>query len=276
MPSVFSRVKNRITEPIVKSRIQKKSIVSISDWISALESYLTFFEKSGKIPSPWGFLNAPHPWNAMPQIRDIYLEQHYKCSFDTPPSRIVDCGGNIGLGTLYFASTYPTAKIEVYEADPKLATTIQENCEVAKISHKVTVIAKAVTDHNNTARFNITGNDSGCISEDGDEVPCIDIASIISEPVDLLKIDIEGGEFTCFERLASTGKLGIPSRIISEVHLGNDDAERINVIIHNLVNFGFKVALRSDLGTWTGSAAHESPFHLIHKNKMFLHLYAWK
>lgn len=212
----------------------------------------------------------------MPQIRDIYLEEHYRCEFDEPPARILDCGGNVGLSVLYFATRFKSAVIEVIDANPMLADLIQRNCEKASVAARVTVVAKAVAAETGRVQFASRGDDSGCISQEGEWVPCVDIAELISDQLDLLKMDIEGGEFACFDRLAETGKLGLPKRIVAEIHLGNDDAERIARVIYQLKEFGFHIAVRGDLGEWTGKASIRSPFSFIGTNKMFMHLYAWK
>jgi FkbM family methyltransferase len=266
------RIRNRIN----RHKKRCNGIVEIYEWKFIVFKHLDSYQKTRKIPSPWGFLIAPNPRDTLSQIDDIYNENHYKCEFETPPRRILDCGGNIGLSALYFAENYQEAVIEVYEADPRLAEAISKNCQTAEFSNRVHVYSKAVSNTTGTLRFNFTGNDSGNISPHGQETACVDIAGLIGDQLDLLKMDIEGAEFDCFDRLAETNKLGVPSRIIAEVHLSNDDADRMGKIVEQLKCFGFQVAIRGEFAEWTGTALKCSPFHIVSNKKMFMHLYAWK
>jgi FkbM family methyltransferase len=273
---ILDKIKRRITEKRRLKCALKRDMVPVDEWMEAMAEYLYFFEARCRIPSPWGFLDAPKPWKTMPQIRDIFLEEQYRCEFDVPPTRILDCGGNVGLSVLYFARNFENAVVEVFEANPDLAAVILRNCEKAGVSDRVVVSAKAVASETGTVRFTSIGDDRGHISPEGALVPCVDIAELVGEQLDLLKMDIEGGEFDCFDRLAETGQLGVPRRIVAEIHLENNDAERMARVVHQLKDVGFQVAIRGDLGAWTGPAVTRSPFHLVGANRMFMHLYAWK
>jgi FkbM family methyltransferase len=273
---IIKKIMTRIRDRKRRKLALQSSIVSVNEWIEKSSEYIYFFERNCRIPSPWGFLDAPTPWSTIPQIRDIFVDEHYRCEFDSAPKRILDCGGNIGLSTLYFTSKFDDVRVEVYEACPLLAATIQRNCETAKVANRVLVSANAVSARTGFLHFTSFGSDSGHVSSDGELIPCVDIAELIGEELDLLKMDIEGSEFECLERLAETGKLGIPKRIVVEIHLQNDDAEKLISIFNHLKHFGFKFAIRSELGVWTGKSINSSPFHCIGHNKSFIHLYAWR
>lgn len=273
---IIQKITNRIRDRNRRRVAVARNTVDIDEWLERMSEYLYFFEATSKIPSPWGFLDAPLPWNTMPQIRDIFVDEQYRCDFDVPPKRILDCGGNVGLSVLYFTKTFAEVQVEVYEANPILAATIQRNCHTAGVADRVRVSATAVADKTGTLHFASSGDDSGHISSEGELVPCVDIAELVGEELDLLKMDIEGAEFACFQRLADTGKLGVPKRIVAEIHLENNDAERLVPILMNLKALGFMVTIRGDLGNWTGPATSTSPFRAVGRNKSFIHLYAWK
>src|SRR5437867_2541795 len=59
--------------------------------------------------------------SAWPQWDDIFV--HDSLSFETESAapRILDCGANIGLASLYFKRRYRGANITAFEADPALA-----------------------------------------------------------------------------------------------------------------------------------------------------------
>jgi FkbM family methyltransferase len=273
---IFDKIITRITDRRRLLLAQKRDVVPVSQWKEVVSEYLYFFETRCQIPSPWGFLDTPQARKTIPQITDIFLDEQYRCEFDSPPTRILDCGGNVGLSALYFASSFKNATVEVFEANPDLAAIIKSNCKKAGVSAQVAVSAKAVGPKTGSVRFTSNGDDSGHISPEGFLVPCVDIAELIGNQLDLLKMDIEGGEFDCFDRLAETGQLAVPKRIVAEIHLENDDAERVARMVYQLKEAGFQIAMRGDLGQWTGPAMNRSAFHLIGVNKMFMHLYAWK
>lgn len=273
---IIKKIATRIRDEKRRELALACDIVSVDEWLEKMSEYLYFFEATTQIPSPWGFLKAPMPWNTMPQIRDIFVNEQYRCAFDSPPKRILDCGGNVGLSVLYFTKMFDDVKVEVYEADPILAATIQNNCQTAGVANRVTVSAIAVAGKTGFLRFQSSGDDSGHISTNGELIPCVDIAEIVGDELDLLKMDIEGSEFDCIERLAECGKLGIPKRIVTEIHLENNDADRLSRILYLMKNSGFTLALRGDFGDWTGQAIQSSPFHTVGRNKSFIHLYAWK
>lgn len=267
---------SEIVKVILKNIHTPSGYVQESDWLPRTKTFLKYHSSLGKIPSPWGFLEAPYPHNAVPQIEEIFINEHYYCDFDKKQIRIVDCGGNIGISAIWFALKIPNSKIEVYEADSTLSSIIKRNCTVAKVDNRITIVSKAVSKKSGTLFFDSDGDDRGCISNKGTVVPCIDIAEIIGDHLDLLKMDIEGAEHDCFERLAETGLLNIPNRIVAEIHLEGDDCERLERILELLRKFGFCCSLRGELATWTGPSVRPSPFRVVGNNKMFLHLYAWK
>ncbi len=173
--SIFVRIKNRV----LREKRLKQDIVAPSDWLEHVERDIASYQAMGKIPSPWGFLTIPQPTDTIDQIQQIYNQGHYQCNFSQPPKRILDCGGNVGLSAIYFAKTWPTATIECYEADPKLASVLVNNCKVANCLERVNIHPLAVTDKTGTTHFQSTGTDSGYVSSTGQEIPCIDIAEIV-------------------------------------------------------------------------------------------------
>lgn len=52
----------------------------------------------------------------------ILNDLDYQCDVDFEPEVIVDCGGNIGLATVYFKNRFPNAKIIAIEPEKKILT----------------------------------------------------------------------------------------------------------------------------------------------------------
>ena len=125
------------------------------------------------------------------------------------PSIIIDAGANIGASTVYFAKRYPEARIIAIEPE-------QENYEILVKNtsrHQNIVTIKAALWYEKdtrTIRHRFTGPWGYTVSttdyaaeSTGQEVDCITIPSIMNdyhiEYIDILKMDIEGGEKSVFE-----------------------------------------------------------------------------
>src|SRR5207248_3567332 len=62
-----------------------------------------------------------------PQWDDIFVRR--SLAFTTPAQapRILDCGANLGLASLFFKRAYPAARITAFEADPAIARMLAAN-----------------------------------------------------------------------------------------------------------------------------------------------------
>jgi FkbM family methyltransferase len=133
---------------------------------------------------------------------------------------IVDCGANIGMTSLYFASKYPRARIFSIEADPDNFALLRENtASEARITpvHGCVVAAPQATvyfDNQGPAwgrQSSTTGKGVG--------IPGITIDQLMSrfaiDRIDLLKMDIEGAES---EVLATGSYLDAVQHIVAELH----------------------------------------------------------
>ena len=121
------------------------------------------------------------------------------------PLRILDLGANIGASASWFAAEHPGATIVCVEPDPA-------NLEVLSATvgsdGRYRVIAAAAGVAEGSVRFQFSG---GAVSRastggEGEEVRMIDALALAGEErIDLVKIDIEGGEWQLLAdpRLAS-------------------------------------------------------------------------
>jgi FkbM family methyltransferase len=132
---------------------------------------------------------------------------------------IIDCGANIGMTSLYFASAYPTARIYSVEADPENFAILETNTigepRIVPIHGCIVPIPQ------DTVSFNNQGPAWGrklCGSY-GIEVPAITLDALLAKHgiarVDLLKMDIEGAER---EILATGDYLGTVQHVVAELH----------------------------------------------------------
>ena len=136
-----------------------------------------------------------------PQWEDIFVRRTLAFTSASPAPRILDCGANVGLASLFFRRLYPEARITAFEADPALFAILSANLATNGAGTVETRHA-ALWTSTGTLTFQCEGSDSGMISSlpgavDGraTTVPSLRLRDVLDEgPVDLLKLDIEGAE----------------------------------------------------------------------------------
>ena len=155
---------------------------------------------------------------------------------DLPKSvyTIVDLGANIGLATVFFAMKYPQAEILSVEPDPANFSQLLKN--TTALGDRVK--AREVAVWNKDGYVSLINEDSEGREVDAwaiqvseqegrqanagaAQVPCRSVLSLISDVkfdhIDILKVDIEGGELDLFSSDASKW-LSRTSMVIIETH----------------------------------------------------------
>ena len=163
--------------------------------------------------------------------REIFArQQYYFDSMDEQP-RIFDCGANVGVATLYFKWLYPEARISAFEAEPNTFSLLQKNIQQNHLSH-VEIHNCALLDKNGTVPFFLDPRTPGSLlmstnqarlSGQRIEVQSRKLSDFIHEPVDCLKLDIEGAEQCVLSELIRSGKIQLVRRLVVEYHhrIGN-------------------------------------------------------
>lgn len=173
--------------------------------------------------------------------REIFLSEIYKFIAPTASPAIVDCGANCGMSIVYFKKLYPEARIIAVEADPNIFSLLKWNVTRRKF-RDVTLINKAISNDINPVTFFSEGADAGRIHAlEGAQatflVDPIKLDSLIENPIDFLKIDIEGGET---EALCSSVKLDNVSQLIVEYHQFEDEGQTLIPLLEKLSSHGFR------------------------------------
>ena len=125
------------------------------------------------------------------------------------PKIIVDAGANIGTSSMYFAKRYPEAKIFAFEPERGNFDLLVKNTRKMNSVVPIKAAIWGTTDRRTiskrqTGHWGYTMLDGGADSEStGQESDCITIDEFMQkfdiERIDLLKMDIEGGEKSVFE-----------------------------------------------------------------------------
>jgi FkbM family methyltransferase len=138
-------------------------------------------------------------------VQEIFQRDVYRVDLDNV-QRILDLGGNIGLATVYFAGTYSGAQICTVEPVAENLAVLEQNLRLNGLAVKV--VPAAVGTHDGKTSFQLS-DDPRQYSSVGSqnqvaavqrtvEVDLLSIPSLMDrmgwQELDLLKIDIEGGE----------------------------------------------------------------------------------
>ncbi|WP_396167557.1 FkbM family methyltransferase [Flavobacterium sp.] len=177
------------------------------------------------------------PINVRPKSSDlltfhqVFTFKEYDINFGFIPKIIIDAGANIGLAAVYFNRKYPNAKIIAIEPEKSNFEILKMNCK----HYKNIYLHKRALSSQSNLTLNVIdkgyGNWGFVTEIDSDEsfenivdtVITITIDEILNENsleyIDLLKIDIEGGEKLLFE---SNYENWIPKTkcIVIELHDG--------------------------------------------------------
>ena len=182
------------------------------------------------------------------QWQDIFVKRCLDFQSGGGAPRILDCGANVGLASLYFKQRYPRARITAYEADPALAEIAAANLR-RNGAGDADFVHAAVWTSAGELTFQCEGTDSGMIASlpgavDGraTTVRSIRLRDLLeAEPVDLLKLDIEGAEdpvlADCAPQLHRVGAM------ILDLHEFDAAARRAPAVLDRLSAAGFTYAI---------------------------------
>lgn len=139
-----------------------------------------------------------------PELSEIYLENTRVIEvlkrILKSDSNAIDVGAHIGSFSKLLSRLAPRGHHIAFEASPV------RGAYLARHFPELEVIQAAVTNHNGSVFFEENERHPGYskIANKGIEVKCVTIDSAVSEKIDLIKLDIEGGEKTALEGAKNT------------------------------------------------------------------------
>ncbi|MFY7965262.1 MAG: FkbM family methyltransferase [Chitinophagaceae bacterium] len=207
----LSNIMNAISKKIAKIFNNPYSKIGVS-WLTMKKLKHQDYNNPGSIEIYGNKFSYLHPPEVVYSLKEFYVNDIYKINFNTQNPYIIDCGANIGFSILKFKLQYPNAKILAFEPDEKNFELLKNN---TKQFSNIQLENKAVWNENTTLQFNMIGTQGSSSFGDGREnyksVSAVKLKSYLQQPVDFLKIDIEGAEYEvlmdCKEELKNVSKL---------------------------------------------------------------------
>lgn len=136
-------------------------------------------------------------------LSEIFFNHQYVMPPGVAPDvlTVVDTGANVGYAALWFLGEYPGCRITAFEPLPHHVAQIEKHLTGNGLRERVELVAAAAATGDGTAVFQDHGPETRP-SEDGEgvEVALVDWFERLPEgPIDVLKMDIEGGEVPLLE-----------------------------------------------------------------------------
>jgi len=182
-------------------------------------------------------------------VNEMFCEEQYLVDGIGSPELILDLGSNVGASIIFFRARYPKARIIGFEPDPNAYQRLQAS--VAPLEN-VEVYPFAIADTTGSSAFHSSPQTwESAIIRDGAHGAGIIQVQTISIPdlmdrfhlshVDLVKMDIEAGEWLVFDDPAALARC---ETVIGELHFDHPEhtAERAQ---ESLPDFEVTIASRS-------------------------------
>jgi FkbM family methyltransferase len=188
---------------------------------------------------------------------EIFLRKQYLFESETEEPVVVDVGSNIGLATLFFKRLFPRAKVVAFEPDPQTYELLKRNVSDNRLE-RVETRQQAVCDGEGSVYLYrdqatpgspqmTTRKERG--GQAREQVSATRLSKHIDEPVDFLKLDVEGAERAVINDLERANKLERIRRIAIEYHHHLDpDEDKLSEMLAALERggFGYQLEARGD------------------------------
>lgn len=157
--------------------------------------------------------------------REIFARQYYFFRAETDAPLIFDCGANIGMATIFFKWLYPKSKIHAFEPDPTTFSALERNISQNQLADVIAHNCALSSDNGqidffvNSVPGSLRNSTNGSRSQGAPvKLPKRKLSEFITEPIDFLKMDIEGDEHQVIRELMASGKTTLIRQALIEYH----------------------------------------------------------
>jgi FkbM family methyltransferase len=209
---------------------------------------------SGSIDFVGHRLEYPNQSHALFLVHEIFVNGAYAFDASGPRPRIVDCGANIGVSVLFFKTLQPDADVMAFEPDPATFARLERTIALNALQD-VRAENAAVGEQDGTASFYYSPSDSGSLTASvqpswgGDkcrEVRVVRLSRWIRQPIDFLKLDVEGAEYGVVRDLIATDAIRWVREAVIEYHDLAAEPDAVRRMIDGLRNAGFEVVVTAN------------------------------
>jgi len=206
------------------------------------------------------------------QCKDEFFHRIYHFEASRPDPLIIDGGSNIGMSILYFKHVYPKARVLGFEPDPNVFRILQENVSQNHIDN-VSLVEAGLAAESGTIGFNADNQAGGQLDLAGNDnqVRVERLSDYVNEPVDFLKLNIEGQELPVLQELEAAGKLRRIREMVIEYHGWPGGQQLLGELLVLLERSGYRYLVH-DFDNETGYAT-KPPFRLIPDTPWFCLVY---
>jgi FkbM family methyltransferase len=195
-------------------------------------------------------------------LQEVLVDEIYKVNLASN-ARIIDCGANIGLSVLYLKSICPSAHITAFEPDRHNFELLTKNCIVNNLK-QVDLVEAAVWKENTQLKFIAQGGMDSKISEGAEEgilVKAYSLIDYLQDPVDFLKLDIEGAEFEVLKNIEEY--MDKIATLFIEYHGSFSQTNELIAILDMVQKAGFYVYIKEACNVYP------TPFYINSKHTQF-------
>ena len=181
-------------------------------------------------------------------FEEIFVYEVYRFTPATASPIIIDAGSNIGMSVMYFKLKFPGCSIMAFEPERNnfemLTKNITANNFQQVVAYPIALSDSAkeatlVRDSSSSLNWRIDTTDGLNAKE---RITTNTLSTYINDQIDLLKIDVEGSEFSIISDLVRTGKVKLIQNFVMELHpaiLGNDLQNLLSCLSENGIAYTY-------------------------------------
>jgi FkbM family methyltransferase len=190
---------------------------------------------------------------------EIFFKETYYLDATLEPLQAIDCGANIGVSLLYIKLRAPNARVLCFEPNPAARTVLEKNIAANGWNKNVSVLPYALGKQKGQTEFYVdakeattSGGSTAAHKKNKNQelnsypVEVEPLSQYLHKPVDLLKIDIEGGELDVLEEAKDS--LGLVQSVQLEYHyIPGFFTRPLSDVLTLLQNAGFHTYVESNI-----------------------------
>jgi FkbM family methyltransferase len=183
---------------------------------------------------------------------DVAWQMFWRGDYESPEPlqdvrRIVDLGANVGYSCLYWCQRYPQSHVTAFEPHPVHLGAIQENLAMNGLLDRVKVVGAAAGTSERHS-YLTDGRSSSAVTDQpaAFQIRVLDVfrEEELTNQIDILKIDIEGGEYEILSdpRFA---ELNVRAMVV-EWHNSSEHPDGLAWCLHKLQSLGYQTHIGAE------------------------------